>query len=498
MGRNIQAIYDGLVSQLGLAWPSLGDARLSGQDPVVDSVFRLGECAASALAAQAAGVAEIWARRTGQRQTFSINALAGGLATFSVGYQSQHGFAIPQPEPSYPLVGFYPTLDQRWILLHGAYPLLRNGLNALLDCTMEPADIANKVAGWNGFELEQAIADRGLCGAVARSRAEWLDHPQGRAVAATPLIEIIKIADSAPEPFSPITPGKGGRPLDGVKILDLTHVIAGPTIGKTLAEQGAQVMHITTPTQPSLPPFVVDTGHGKQEALLTLTEPQDAATLRGLVPQSDVLVESYRPGAIAKLGFSPQELARLRPGMITCSVNCYGWDGPWQYRPGWEQLAQVVTGMTELQGTPDQPKLQSVYPNDYVTGFLGALGVLMALLRRAEEGGSYHVRVSLCRTAMWMLDQGEVDRSLLPPPPMPASILDKYLITEQNPAYGALTYLGPVLDYEKTPSRWTRPTLPLGAGPARWIETIAGAEANGSVSPHRTARMPVLTAVGLP
>ena len=471
MTNSITDIYQSLLSQLDISWPTVADVSLSGADPLVNSVFRIGECTGAVLGAQAAGVAEIWRRRSGQRQAVSVTATAGALAAYSVGYQSQHGFAIPQPEPTYPLTQLYPARDRRWIMVHGAFPLLRNGLISLLNCTMNPTDIANKIATWDAFALEQAIADQGLCGAAVRTYEEWLASEQGTAVAGTPLIEIVKIGESAPEPFAPAQPGD--RPLSGVRILDLTHVIAGPTIGKTLAEQGAEVMHITTPTQPVLPPFDVDTGHGKLEALLTLTNAPDAARLRSLIGESDVFVESYRPGSMGKLGFSPENVAAIRPGSIYVSVNCYGWAGPWQYRAGWEQLAQVATGMTVAQGTFDNPQLQPVYPNDYVTGFLGALGTLMALLRRADEGGSYHVRIALCRTAMWMREQGLVSKSLLPPPTIDPS---SYLLTKDNPAFGPLTYLGPVLKYEKTPSAWDRPTMPLGADMARWPLTKKDSE----------------------
>jgi crotonobetainyl-CoA:carnitine CoA-transferase CaiB-like acyl-CoA transferase len=485
MADTINSIYQSLLSHLNINWPTTADVALSGSDPVVDSVFRIGECAAAVLGAQGAGVAEIWRRRTGRRQQISIDALAGALASFSVGYQSQHGYAIPQPEPSYPLVELYPVRNGRWFMLHGAYPLLRNGLLDLLGCTMNPSDIASKAAAWDAFALEEAVAAKGLCGAAVRSREEWLDTEQGRAVAATPLIEIIKIGESKPEPFAPAK--EGDRPLTGIKVLDLTHVIAGPTLGKSLAEQGAEIMHITDPTQPSLLPFVVDTGHGKLQALLTLTEDADAATLRELIAQSDIFVESYRPGAISKLGFSPEAVAEMRPGSIYVSVNCYGWAGPWLHRPGWEQLAQVVTGMTVAQGTPDQPLLQPVYPNDYVAGFLGALGALMALLRREKEGGSYHVRISLCRTAMWIQSQGQISKSQLPPPVIPHAEVHEYLCTQANPAYGPLTFLGPVLRYSETPARWERPSLPLGAHlpvwPSRAVST--GERLQHTQSRHR-------------
>lgn len=457
----MSAIYQSLVRELGLDWPSVNDVSVTGTDHWLDSVFRVGEGAAAVLGAQAAAVAEIWRRRNGQRQAVQIDALAGALSTFSVGYQSQHGFPIPQNEPTYPLVTFYPTKDNRWFFPHGAFPLLRNGLMDLLNCTLDPASITAAIAKWNAQELEDAVAARGLCGAMARSHSEWLAHPQGQALAASPLIEIIKIGESAPEPLGP-----AARPLSGIRALDLTHVIAGPTCGKTLAEQGATVMHVTFPGHPGLPPFDVDTTHGKLAALCDLTKPEDAARMRDLVKNADIFAESYRPGGIAKLGFGPEEVAALRPGIIYLSLNCYGWTGPWRDRPGWEQLAQVATGMTVSQGSAALPEIQPTYPNDYTTGFLAALGILTALLRRADEGGSYHVRVSLCRTAMWLQDQGLVPRQV-PPPVIPPATAARYLHTTPSP-FGRLTYLGPVLIYAGTPSYWERTTEPLGASPAVW------------------------------
>lgn len=454
-------IFQSLKEELGLDWPTLDDVRMTGQDPCVDSVFRIGECAAAVLGAQGAAVAEIWRQRGGGRQGISITADAGALATFSVGYQSQHGYVIAQPEPSYPLVTFYPTRDGRWFFPHGAFPALRNGLLDLLQCTMDPKSIAAAIAGWDAQALEDAVAERGLCGAMARSHAEWLAHPQGQALAARPLIEITKIAESRPEPLVPAP-----RPLSGLKVLDLTHVIAGPTCGKTLAEQGATVMHITWPGHPGLPPFDVDTTHGKLAALCDLTRPDDADRMRALIRDADVFAESYRPGGISRLGFGAEAVAALRPGIIYLSVDCYGWTGPWRDRPGWEQLAQVVTGMTEAQGSPDAPAIQPTYPNDYMTGFFGALGIEMALLRRAREGGSYHVRVSLCRTAMWLQEQGRIARQT-PGASVPDDVVGRYVRTQASP-FGPLTFLGPVLDYERTPSYWERMTEPLGASLAAW------------------------------
>jgi CoA-transferase family III len=157
----------------------------------------------------------------------------------------------------------------------------------------------------------------------------------------------------------------------------------------------------------------------------------------------------------------------MKPGIIVVSVSCYGFDGPWAGRRGFEQLAQAATGIATVQGTEEAPQLAlSFYPNDYITGYLAALGTLAALIRRACEGGSYHVRVSLCRTAMHLLEQG-LDTPPPAPADVPASILARYM-RERDSALGRLHYLSPVLRYSEIPSHWDLPPSLLGAHPPRW------------------------------
>lgn len=471
-----------LVAQELLALTQLDQPRPNqivlndtGPGPFVNSVFRIGPVAAGVLAAQGVAIDQIWRMRGGQPLTVTTSRLAGALATMSVQLQLQHGYAIPLPDPAYPTVDIYRARDGRHIMIHGGYPKLRDGLLTLLRCSNDKQALTNAVAQWDSFDLEDAIAERGLCGVVARSREEWLTHAQGEALAQTPIIELTKIGDAPPTPI-----GRAGfpsdRPLSGVRALDLTHVLAGPTCGKTLAVHGADVMHITTPTTSTIPSFDYDTGHGKLSALLTLPTPGAVATqaqlaaaerLRELVRQSDVFTQSYRPGAIAAMGFSPMELARLKPGIIAVDVSCYGFVGPWAMRPGWEQLAQVATGMAQAQGAPDAPALQTTYPNDYLTGFLAAQGVLAALVKRATEGGSWHVRVALCRTAMWLQDFGQ-SHPASPPPALTPEQKAPYMRSEVG-ALGELSFLGPCLSLApEADPYWARTTAPLGANPPVW------------------------------
>jgi crotonobetainyl-CoA:carnitine CoA-transferase CaiB-like acyl-CoA transferase len=268
-------------------------------------------------------------------------------------------------------------------------------------------------------------------------------------------------------PTVPATPPSGLRPLSGIRVLDLTHVIAGPTSAKTLAEQGATVLHIYSPNRPQLPPFDIDTGHGKLSAFLDLTNRhEDKEMLRALVRKADVFAQSYRPRSISSI-FPPDEMAALQPGIVYVSLSCYGFEGPWRNRPGWEQLAQSATGIAAFEGSLEEPKLaEGFFPNDYITGFLAAIGTLAALIRRATEGGSWHVKVSLCRTAMILLDQGQADASAKTAAP-PPEVLRRFMM-ESDGALGRLHFLGPVLRYTETPSRWDLPASPLGAHPPCW------------------------------
>ncbi len=466
----IRKLQQQLIADVGADAPSDAVAIRDGER-LLETPLKAAELAAAALAAQAAVVCEIWRMRTGRRQTAALDMEGAALALQSVFYQRQWKYRIALTEPRYPTVAMYPAKDGRWVMINGGYPDLRDRLLELLQCADSEQAVAAAVASRAAPDLEDEAADKETCAVMVRSRDEWRAHEQGAALADSPVVEIEKLADGPRVPFTPLSdldPPTGMRPLSGIRVLDLSHVIAGPTCGKTLAEQGATVLHIYAPARPQLPPFDMDTGHGKLSAFLDLKgDAADKATLCELVKQADVFSESYRPGAIAGLGFGPTELARMRPGIVVVSVSCYGFHGPWAGRRGFEQLAQAATGIATVQGTEETPKLAlSFYPNDYITGFLAAFGTLAALIRRQREGGSYHVRVSLCRTAMLLLEQG---LNLPAPtcPKVPASILARYM-RERDSALGRLHYLGPVLRYSETPSHWDLPPAPLGAHPPRW------------------------------
>jgi crotonobetainyl-CoA:carnitine CoA-transferase CaiB-like acyl-CoA transferase len=366
-------------------------------------------------------------------------------------------FTITQP---------WPTADGRWFLPHFNLPHLHRRVLGVLGCDSNAASVSAAVKRWNAEDLETAIADARACGGKVRTREEWLAHRQGIYLAARPVVEITKVADSAPEPLP-----AAERPLSGIRVLDLTRILAGPTSARTLAEHGADVLMVAAPDLPQVPEFVRDLSHGKRSCFLDLRTQQDTGKLMELARGADVFINGYRPGRLNDRGFGPEALAALRPGMISLSINCFGSGGPFAQRAGWEQVAQSVTGIALTHGMAigaGQPKLAPAPMCDYLTGYLAAYGVMLALGRRAREGGSYHVQVSLCQSAMFYQRQGLVEDFDAAPGVLPAAELDALYVREDGTSYGDLLTLGPVLRMSETPCRWARPTPRFGGDAAAW------------------------------
>ncbi len=188
-----------------------------------------------------------------------------------------------------------------------------------------------------------------------------------------------------------------------------------------------------------------------------------------MVKRADVFTQGYRPDKINQLGFGPEALAEIRPGLIYVSISCYGSDGPYSHRAGWEQIAQIMTGIAAegIQTSSEyKPKTLPAAANDYITGYLGAYGTLLALARRAREGGSYHVRVSLCQTAMMIYRQGKIinlsEGLMLKPAEIDA------LRIETKSYLGNIRHLGPVLGLSLTKPYWALPTPELGSSKPIW------------------------------
>ena len=453
--------------------PLPSEVAITGSDPVLSTRFKIGETCAAVLGGVGVAVSDIWEMKTGRRLKLSIDVrhTAAGLRS-SAYLQRPRADGIFAPvvnknhEAMRAITQPWPTKDGRWVLPHFGLPNLQARMLKLLGCEPNAESVAKAVAKWDALDLEAAIDEARVCGGMVRSNEEWHAHPHGKALAAKPIVEIIRIGVSDPEPLP-----KEGRPLSGIRALDLTRILAGPMAARTLAEHGADVLMVTAERLPQIPEHVLDTSHGKRSCFLDLLQREGGNRLRTLIREADVFSQGYRPGVIAKLGFGPEEVAALRPGIVYASINCYGAEGSFSQRGGWEQVAQTMTGLCLEGRTAERPHGPALLPAaacDYTTGYLAAYGILLALAKRAREGGSYHVRVSLCQSGMFIYRQGKVSFPGLDLD-LSADELDAIRI-ETQPKSGPLRHLGPLLKFSEAQPHWTRPTPQLGGDMAEWLE----------------------------
>ncbi|MDA0769135.1 MAG: CoA transferase [Chloroflexi bacterium] len=438
-----------------------------GTDPILPTPFRIGETSAAALGAIGLAVSDLWELRTGRRQEVSVDARQATASLRSGKYLQMDGENVSTERNT--VMGVYPAKDGRWSYLHCNFPNHRAAALGVLGVPEDREAVREAVTHWDALELEEAIIAANGAGGMVRTMEEWAKHPQAAAIASLPLMEIVKIGDSPPEKLP-----DGDRPLSGIRVLDLTRVLAGPTCARTLAEHGADVMKITGAHLPNIGYQEYDTGHGKLSAQLDLREQNDLGTLRRLIRETDVFSQGYRPGTLGNRGLSPEELAQLRPGLVYVSLSAFGHVGPWASRRGFDTVVQTVSGITSRQGelfpgAAAGPQFYPVSAIDYLTGYLMAFGALVALGRRSREGGSWLVRISLAQTGRWLVERGQVQESELRniPQEFNTEELERWSMVSDTPM-GQLGHLGPVVGLSETPPRWARPSVPLGFHEPVW------------------------------
>jgi len=250
--------------------------------------------------------------------------------------------------------------------------------------------------------------------------------------------------------------------------LELTHVIAGPVSGRVLAGHGADVLLVTAAHRPSMLPLVIDTGRGKLSTQIDLRQPGGRGTLTELLRDADIFIQGYRPRAVAAHGFGPQEVARLRPGIVYASLSAYGHEGPWALRRGFDSLVQTASGLNlaeaEAFGSPE-PRPLPAQALDHATGYLLAFAIMAALKRRAAQGGSWHVRVSLAQTGHWLRQLGRIDGMHCRDPGFD-DVRDR--LRETRSGFGLLTAVHHAAEMSETPPHWSRPSVPLGTHAPTW------------------------------
>src|SRR2546428_3018182 len=436
-------------------------------DPILPTPFRIGETSAAALGAVGLAASDLWELRAGRRQEIAVDTRQATASLRSTHYMQIDGAPVSTERNA--VMGTYPAKDGRWSYLHCNFPNHRAAALSVLGVPEDREAVRQAVAKWDALALEEAIIAAKGAGGMGRTLEEWAKHPQAAAIASLPLMEIVKIGESPPEKLP-----HRRRPLSGIRVLDLTRGLAGPTCARTLAEHGADVLKITAAHLPNLGYQEFDTGHGKLSAHLDLREPKDIQILRGLVRDADVFSQGYRPGTLGERWFSPEALAKGRPGIVFVSLCAFGHVGPWASRRGFDTVVQTVSGITSRQGelfpgSAPGPQFYPVSAIDYLTGYLMAFGAMVALARRAREGGSWLVRISLAQTGRWLVGRGQVPEAQLRdvPKEFTAAELERWTTTSDTPG-GRLHHLAPVLRLSETPPYWARPSVPLGYHEPVW------------------------------
>lgn len=457
-----QDLLEPLRQAAGLPPQAVAGVRIAGADPIVCTAYKIAETGAAAIAA--AGMAAAWLHRREDAAPAAVTVDAAAAAAAMQSYKFlEIGGRKPGPVMD-PLTGFYPTRDGRWVYLHCNFPNLAAANCRALDAQPTPESLTRRAAGRDGAELEDAIVAAGGCGALVRTEQEWLALPQGRAAEAEPPLRILRIGDAPAQPLPP-----RARPLSGVRVLDLTRVLAGPTCAKTLAEHGADVLRVSRRDLPNSGVLDLDTSVGKRSAFLDLREPAQHRAMLDLVRGCDIFSQAYRPGTLDRRGLSPAALAALRPGIVCVSLNAWGHDGPWRERRGYDTVVQAANGMAWTGGDA-RPAQLPVAVQDYVAGYLMAYGAMAALARRASEGGSWLVQVSLAGCGQWIRRHGRVDPAAWAslPAQVPPEQVRPWLVRTPSPQ-GTLTQLGPVARLAGMVSRWETGVVAEGSSQARWL-----------------------------
>ncbi len=469
----IQASVHTLWQQAGLPAQALqpGALALSGDGTAYPSSFCIDVAAPAAVAAS--GLASAWIDQHRQQLPMPpVNVDVGHVLAECSGYFTIDG---EQPNLWAPISGLYACGadlgEPGWLRIHANFDHHRDGLLRLMGLPTGAATprqaVADALKGWTAQAVEERAAALGLVVAAARSPQAWQAHPQSAAVAAQPLVSITPLDSGQPAAARGWPAPARHRPLDGLRVLDLTRILAGPVAARSLAAQGADVLMVNGPGLPNID-AIADMSRGKRSALLDLKTQTGQCTMAALLGQAHVLLQGYRPGALDALGLEPQSVARLRPGIVYASLSAYGRSGPWADRRGFDSLVQTVCGINWAEGQAFGSAGLRALPLqilDYSAGFLLAFGIQAALYRQVTQGGSWHVQVSLARVAQWLQSMGQRPVSAAP---APASVPPAAYLETMDTGFGRLRAVRHSAVLQGLPSGWPHAGQPPGGDQPCW------------------------------
>jgi crotonobetainyl-CoA:carnitine CoA-transferase CaiB-like acyl-CoA transferase len=453
------------MRNIAYAWTAVGgDPALAGRVAVtarrgaLQARLPVREAARASVAVCALAAAELAARRAGLRQVPEVRVDDGAVAT---AFTSERQLLLDGRAPVNfaPLSRFWRTADG-WVRTHANFPHHRQRLLSALGVREDEVEAA--LAERSAREVEETVYAAGGLAVAVRTPGEWAGHPQAAEVAQRPLVERERL-DTAPARRLAPPHGTPLLPAAGLRVLDLSRVIAGPVATRTLALLGADVLRVDPPHLPELPDQHADTGFGKRSAVLDLRAGRRA--LDDLLAAADVVVTGYRPGALDRFGLSAEALAERRPGLVVAQLSAWGAYGPWRERRGFDSLVQAATGIAVTEGTPESPGALPAQALDHGSGHLLAAAVLRALTERSYDGGGRLVRVALARTARWLTEEVTADATQ----EAEASYGDtEPWLAERDSPLGRLRYALPPVAFEGGPVDWARPPGRWGTDEARW------------------------------
>ncbi|MFF6998726.1 CoA transferase [Streptomyces sp. NPDC008313] len=460
-------------------WAALGGdpARLSRvsvveRDGALDARLPVRELARACVGACALAGAELAARRTGGE----VPAVWVDDAAVATAFTSERHLSVDGRAPVNfaPMSRFWRTGDG-WVRTHANYPHHRARLLGALGLSGDvPVEtVAAVIARRSAAEVEDAVYAAGGLAVALRTAGEWAGHAQGAAVAGRPLLSREWIGDGPVRPLGPLT-GAPLLPASGVRVLDLTRVLAGPVAGRSLALLGADVLRVDSPGLPELPDQHTDTGFGKRSTTLDLAAREDRRTFEELLATADVVLSGYRPGALDRFGLAPEALAERRPGLVIAQLSAWGAYGPWAERRGFDSLVQVATGIAATEGTAERPGALPAQALDHGTGYLLAAAVLRSLTEGTERGGTRLVRAALTQTAAWLTGglRAAPDGTAAAAGPGGARSgpgqEEDALLAETDSDLGRLRYALPPVRFADGPRTWSRPPSRWGGDAPRW------------------------------
>jgi len=431
------------------------------------SVHRVGAAAVATVATATLAVAVFGAERTGGPGAVPPPVRVGHREA-EVAFRSERYLRLDGRTTRFwePLSGDYRTADS-WVRLHANFAHHADAACRALGAPPERDAVAAVLSRWRAVEAEEAVIAAGGAAGALRTAQEWRDHPHRAALCARPVIDVRRIDGPAPSVTGwaaasrTARGGRPGRPLTGLRVLDLTRMIAGPVAGRVLTSWGADVLAVRAPHLPTVPWLDLDNGFGKRWRLLDLRAAGDRDAFLALVRRADAVVQSYRPGALDRWGLGAADLAAVRPGLGHVSVSAYGDTGPWAARRGFDSLVQLVTGLADtamrITGA-DQPVPLPGQVLDHAAGWLAAAGVVETVRRARRDGGSWRADVTLAGVAGWLDGLGRVDAATVAATPDPGLDDVADLLTGMHTPAGPLRYVRPPGTIAGTAPLWESPS----------------------------------------